>query len=136
MLIETPLRYADCFEEYMCMYVEANTGARAEACFAKLGDVCGMPSGGGSRASSPLTFLLIYAYIYTYIYTCIHIFINIYRHHADDRSTPTDQQGQGRPKVSDNMIDQQGDGCRGNPAPPEDVKLKAQLQIHTGFPAC
>ena len=59
-----------------------------------------------------------------------------YRHHAVDRSMPTDQQGLGRAKVDDKMIDQQGAGCPGNPAQSEDGTLKAQLQIHTDFPAC
>ena len=54
-----------------------------------------------------------------------------YRHHSDNRSTPIDQQGLGRPKVGDKMTDQQGAGCRGNPAQSEDGKLKTQLQVHT-----
>ena len=64
----------------------------------------------------------MYVYIYIYIY--------MYKH-SDNRSTPIDQQGLGRPKVGDKMTDQQGAGCRGNPAQSEDGKLKTQLQVHT-----
>ena len=52
----------------------------------------------------------------------------MYRHHYDDRSMPTDQQGLGWPEVGDKMVNQQGAGCRGNPAKSEDGKVKAQLQ--------
>ena len=58
----------------------------------------------------------------------IYIYLYIYRHHSDDRSMPTDQQGLGQPKVGNKMVDQQGAGCRGNPAQSEDGKVKAQLR--------
>ena len=77
----------------------------------------------------PVCILYMYdIYIYIYIYICIQY---TYRHHFDNTSTPIDQQGLGRPKVGDNMIDQQGAGCRMNPAQSEDARLKAQLQIRT-----
>ena len=65
-----------------------------------------------------------------YIHIYIHIDTYTYRHHSDNRSMPIDQQGLGRPKAGDKVIDQQGAGCQENPAQSEDARLKAQVQIH------
>ena len=65
-------------------------------------------------------------YICIYIYICI----QVHKHHSDNRSMPIGQQGLGRPKVGDKIVDQQGAGCQGNLAPSEDGELKARLQTH------
>ena len=82
-------------------------------------------------ARTPPEPLAGYVYVYRYIYQSLYLihthFMHVYKalylipfiyehhhickHYSDNRSMPIHQQGLGRPKFGDEMIDQQGTGC-------------------------